>query len=44
MSFKITNRLKVNNDNFKYNNDCKRYITIKKTQKKLLTFPNQIGI
>ena len=28
VAFKITNRLKVNNDNFKFNDDFKSHITI----------------
>jgi hypothetical protein len=32
--FKITNRLKVNNDNLKFNSDFKGHITVRRTQKK----------
>ena len=30
VAFKITNRLKVNNDNFKFNDDFKSYIIVEK--------------
>ena len=33
MTFKITNKLKINNNNFKFNDNFKSYITIKKTKK-----------
>jgi hypothetical protein len=33
-SFKIINRLKVNNDNLKFNGDFKRHITVDKTSEK----------
>ena len=35
--FKITNKLKVNNDNFKSNGDFKRHITVKKTPSAKIT-------
>jgi hypothetical protein len=31
ITFKITNRLKVNNDNFKLNDDFKSHITVERT-------------
>ena len=31
VTFKITNRLRVNNDNFKFSSDFKNHITIRKT-------------
>jgi hypothetical protein len=31
VSFKITNRLKANNDNLKFNNDFKSHITVRRT-------------
>jgi ribosomal protein L35 len=40
VSFKITNRLKINNDNFKFNNNFKRHIIVEKTQKKTRKTPN----
>jgi hypothetical protein len=30
VTFKITNKLKVNNDNFKFNSDFKNYITVER--------------
>jgi hypothetical protein len=35
VAFKITNRLKVNNDNLKFNGDFKSHITVKKTPGKI---------
>jgi hypothetical protein len=32
--FKITNRLKVDNDNLKFNGDFKSHITVRRTPKK----------
>ena len=34
VAFKITNRLKVNNDNLKFNSNFKSHITIERTPKK----------
>jgi hypothetical protein len=42
MSFKITDRLKVNNSNFKFNDNLKSHITIGRTLEEYLTFPNII--
>jgi hypothetical protein len=39
VSFKITNILKVNNDNLKFNSYFKSYITIGRILKKLIAFP-----
>jgi hypothetical protein len=39
MAFKITNRLKINNDNFKFNGNFKCYITVGRTLEEHLTFP-----
>jgi hypothetical protein len=39
VTFKITNKLKVNNDNFKFNSNFKSHITVERTPKKHLTFP-----
>ena len=38
VTFKITNKLKVNNNNFKSNGDFKSHITIEKTLGEPLTF------
>jgi hypothetical protein len=38
VTFKIINRLKVNNDNFKFNCNFKRHITVEKILEKHLTF------
>jgi hypothetical protein len=34
VTFKITNRLKVNNDNLKFNGDFKNHITVRMTPRK----------
>jgi hypothetical protein len=42
LTFKITDRLKVNNDNVKFNDDFKRHITVERTlRKEHLIFPFQ---
>jgi hypothetical protein len=38
ITFKITNRLKVNNDNFKFNDDFKSHITVERLLEEYLTF------
>ena len=38
VTFKIINKLKVNNDNFEFNSNFKNYVTIEITLKKYLTF------
>ena len=38
--FKITNKLKVNNYNFKFNNNFKSHITGERTPKKVKRMPN----
>ena len=39
MSFKITNRLKIIHDNFKFNGDFKSHITVGRTPEEHLAFP-----
>jgi hypothetical protein len=36
VTFKITNRLKANNNNFKFNGDFTSHITVEKNNKKIL--------
>ena len=38
VTFKITNKLKVNTNNFKLNSNFKSHITVKRTLEKHLTF------
>jgi hypothetical protein len=38
VAFKITNRLKVNNDNFKFNNDFKSHIIVGRILEEHLIF------
>ena len=39
MTFKITDKLKINNDNFKFNGYFKSHITIERTLEEHLAFP-----
>ena len=39
VTFKIINRLKVKNDNFKFNDDFKSHIIVGKTLKEYIAFP-----
>jgi hypothetical protein len=39
VAFKITNKLKVNNDNFKFNGDFKSHITVGRTPGEHLALP-----
>jgi hypothetical protein len=40
VAFKIINRLKVNNHNFKFNGDFKSYITVVRILEEHLAFPS----
>jgi hypothetical protein len=44
VDFKITNKLKVNNDNFKFNSNFKSHITVRRTLKKQLTFKEMLVV